>query len=133
MRNKLLSLANRCIVAMVSFLGFQSCEHSLPLYGTPYRQLTVQGKVTNTKQEPLDNMQVVVKYFRYNGGNDTTYTNGKGEYSSYGEYVGQDSMTIVVNDTAGAYASDSARVPVEYVEERLSYTATADIELKENK
>ena len=130
MRNKLLSWVNRCIVAMVSFLGFQCCVSCANKYGVPYVQLVVQGKVTDTQEKPLDNMQVVVsQYWR----NDTTYTNGKGEYSSYGEYVGQDSMTIVVNDTAGAYVSDSASVPVEYVEERFSYTATADIELKENK
>ncbi len=127
MKQKLLLWLNRCLTVIVAALGFQCCTECMNKYGVPYTELKVQGRVTDTQEKPLDNMQVVVDRYWYN---DTVYTNGKGEYASYGKYVGQDSVTVVVNDTAGVYASDSTKAMVEYVSQKSHYEATAGMELK---
>ncbi len=126
MKNKLLSLVNRCLVTLVAFLGFQCCVSCVCKYGVPYKELQVKGKVTNTQQEPLKHMQVVVTPNR-----DTLYTNAKGEYHYWSEHIGLDSISVTVHDTAGMYASDSVRVPTVYLKEKDRFEATADVELKE--
>ncbi len=71
-------------------------------------------------------MQVVVTPNR-----DTLYTDVKGGYHYRSEYVGLDSVSVTVHDTAGMYVPDSVRVSVVYLKDKDRFEATADIELKE--
>ncbi len=138
MKRKTLSFINRCLAAVMALLGFQACggSNQLVMYGTPSADLEVKGKVTNTKQEPLKDIQVVVNPI----GNwkDTLYTNENGEYHwSIQRYRPTDSATVVVNDTAGLYTSDSTKVAYQYDRTKADdwyegiATAEADFELKE--
>lgn len=138
MKRKTLSFINRCLAAMMALLGFQACGggNQLVMYGTPSADLEIKGKVTNHKQEPLKDIQVVVNPI----GNwkDTLYTNENGEYHwSIQHYSPTDSATVVVNDTTGQYASDSTRVAYQYDHTNADdwyegvATAEADFELKE--
>ena len=138
MKRKTLSFINRCLAAVMALLGFQACGggNQLVMYGTPSADLEIKGKVTNHKQEPLKDIQVVVNPI----GNwkDTLYTNENGEYHwSIQHYSPTDSATVVVNDTTGQYASDSTKVAYQYDRTKADdwyegvATAEADFELKE--
>lgn len=143
MKRKTLSFINRCLAAVMALLGFQACDFPkkygvpAPEYGTPYADFLVQGKVTDTKQEPLKDMQVVMKLY---GSRpiDTVYTDENGQYQwkdAGPTYIS--GMNVVVNDTTGKFASDSAKVEFEYDRtqadgwKRGVATAEADFELKE--
>ncbi len=135
MKRKALSFINRCLTAVLALLGFQACNSFVCLYGSPSANLEVKGKVANTKQEPLKDIQVVVNPI----GNwkDTLYTNENGEYHwSIQHYSPTDSATVVVNDTTGQYVSDSTKVAYRYDRTKADdwyegvATAEADFELK---
>lgn len=132
MRRRLLSCFNQILTLIIACFGFQACNLIEVLYGpAPCDELIVQGKVTNTKQMPLENMQVVIRGHN-TWRNDTLYTNQNGEYQNYrASCTIPDSISVIVNDTANVYASDSVRVPVVYSKKNDIYRADADMELKE--
>ena len=138
MKRKTLSFINRCLAAVMALLGFQACggSNQLVMYGTPSADLAVKGKITNTKQEPLKDIQVVV-YPNRRHWTDTLYTDENGEYhwTVKGAFP-TDSAAVVVNDTTGLYVSDSTKVAYQYDRTKADdwskgvATAEADFELK---
>lgn len=145
MKRKTLSFINRCLAAVMALLGFQACESfpdkygvPAPEYGTPYAEFEVQGKVTDTKQEPLKDILVAIEISDgYSGLRDTLYTDESGEYHWKAGTFPSDSAKVVVNDTTGRYASDSTKVALSYDRTKADGwcrgvgTAEADFELKE--
>lgn len=137
MKRKTLSFINRCLAAVMALLGFQACDSFVCLYGSPSADLEVKGKVTNTKQEPLKDIQVVVNPTRRGYWRDTLYTDENGEYhwAVKGTFP-TDSAAVVVNDTTGQYVSDSTKVAYQYGRTKADdwyegvATAEADFELK---
>lgn len=146
MKRNILSFINRSLAALLALLGFQACEsfpdkYGVPAseYGVPYAEFEVQGKVTDTKQEPLKDILVAVE-ISDNGSSelrDTLYTDESGEYHWKGGAFPLDSAKIVVNDTTGKYASDSTKVALSYDRSQAHgwyvgvASAEADFELKE--
>lgn len=146
MKRKTLSFINRCLAALLALLGFQACESfpdkygvPAPEYGVPYAEFEVQGKVTDTKQEPLKDILVAVEISNqgYTELIDTLYTNESGEYHWKAGTFPSDSAKVVVNDTTGRYASDSTKVALSYDRSQAHgwydgvASAEADFELKE--
>lgn len=144
MKRKTLSFINRCLAALLALLGFQACDFPkkygvpAPEYGTPYAEFEVQGKVTDTAQEPLKDILVAIEISDgYSRLRDTLYTDKSGEYHWKGGAFPLDSAKIVVNDTTGKYASDSTKVALSYDRTKADGwyrgvgTAEADFELKE--
>lgn len=144
MKRKTLSFINRCLAALLALLGFQVCDFPekygvpAPEYGTPYAEFEVQGKVTDTAQEPLKDILVAIEISDgYSRLRDTLYTDKSGEYHWKGGAFPLDSAKIVVNDTTGKYASDSTKVALSYDRTKADGwyrgvgTAEADFELKE--
>lgn len=145
MKRNILSFINRCLAAVMTLLGFQACDFPkkygvpAPEYGTPYAEFEVQGKVTDTKQEPLKDILVAIEISDngYSELRDTLYTDESGEYHWKGGAFPLDSAKVVVNDTTGRYASDSTKVALSYDRTKAGHwyegvaTAEADFELKE--
>lgn len=146
MKRKTLSFINRCLAAVMALFGFQATTGCLVKYGvapaeygTPYADFQVQGKVSNTQQEPLKDIQVAVEISDngYSGLRDTIYTDENGEYHWKGGAFPLDSAKVVVNDTTGKYVSDSTKVALSYDRTKADGwyrgvgTAEADFELKE--
>ncbi len=146
MKRKTLSFINRCLAGVMALLGFQATTGCLVKYGvapaeygTPYADFQVQGKVTDTQQESLKDMQVAIEISNngYSGLRDTLYTNESGEYHWKGSAIPCDSAKVVVNDTTGKYTSDSTKVALSYDRTKADdwyegvATAEADFELKE--
>ena len=130
MKAKLLTRINALIATLVSLLGFTSCgnlflKYGAPAveYGTPFARWDVNGKVSDEENNPIENAQVIVRSPNPGQIRDTLYSDEEGLYR--GSYTGvfphsNDSIDIVVRDTAGVYASDSVRVAVEYDKSKVA-------------
>ena len=103
MKAKVRTFMNVLLGAFLGMFGF-SCSGYLVKYGCPSADLELSGQVTNEKGEALENIQVVVQP----EWKDTLYTDSQGQFSkTYPGIIPFDKYKIVVNDTAGVYASDS--------------------------
>ncbi|MDR2917150.1 MAG: radical SAM-associated putative lipoprotein [Tannerella sp.] len=110
---------NWALAGLMSFLGFSSCEenntveYGVPYleYGTPYAEFIVSGKVTDTKGNGLQGIQVVIPgvdhHQRATSGfipsypvisvdiKDTLYTKEGGNFNySYNGFPSNDSINI---------------------------------------
>ena len=125
MKAKILTRVNAMIAFFLTALGFGSCgwmqKYGIPdpdivaEYGCPYATFEAQGKVTDEKAQPVENIRVRIRN-RYGAELPELYTDANGEYKT-GKLEGvfpPDSVDIIVADTAGIYAPDTARVKVEY-------------------
>lgn len=112
MKTRLLLCINTLLVALMGMLGFSSCI-GMRKYGVPYTDLEAHGTVTDTEKQPLENIQVQVKYHGWPI-SKAEYTNADGQYEIIeGEPdTPPDSVDIVATDTAGIYAPDSVRLSV---------------------
>lgn len=130
MKAKVLTRINALLALLLSVLGFNGCfprvkygvdpnPGPIAEYGCPYAQFEATGVVTDEENQPMENVQVIVKN---KGDNDTpreflptVYTDDAGVYRYSNEYMfPTDSMDVIVMDTAGVYESDSVRVKVDY-------------------
>ena len=124
MKAKILTRVNALIGLILGLFGFGcvgcAVKYGIPEppaaeYGCPYATFEAQGKVTDEKAQPVENIRVRIRN-RYGAELPELYTDGNGEYNT-GKLEGvfpPDSVDIIVTDTADVYASDSARVKVEY-------------------
>ena len=143
MKRKLLICINALIALLLGILGV-SCgtgTTGIPedMYGVPFATFEAQGVVTDESGKPLEDIQVVVKYPRFyeyiedRRKNDPTpfdpftdwaphgYTNADGTYQIDTELAySSESIELLVRDTAGIYAPDSARLKVEYDRSKAS-------------
>ena len=103
MKAKVRTFMNVLLGAFLGMFGY-GCGGYLVKYGCPSAELELSGQVTNEKGEALENIQVVVRPEWM----DTLYTDSEGQFSkTYQGIIPLDEYKIVVNDTAGVYASDS--------------------------
>jgi putative lipoprotein (rSAM/lipoprotein system) len=132
---KFIKGTNWALAGLISLIGYSSCEDEVNYprdeYGTPYAKFIVSGKVTDTEQQGLKNIRVVVPKVDHhqratsgfipdqkiitNEVHDTLYTkeNGNFEY----EYTGiptNDSINVILQFEEVAetprFESDSAKV-----------------------
>lgn len=121
MKTKVSTWINVLLAAILGLLGF-SCSIRCE-YGTPSANFTLEGTVSNEDDELLQDMQVVRRQgwkdgtgtVYWNEWSDTLYTDADGKF--YRQYSGDFPMEyykVIVNDTAGVYASDSIETTVTY-------------------
>ena len=96
-----------CMLTGVAFT-FAAC------YGTPYEpnfEFEASGEITNEGNEPIENVEVTVKY----RGCPVCgkYSDKEGNYLiRQGYFPTVDSLDIVARDTSGIYEPDSVRMEV---------------------
>lgn len=111
MARKVHTWINGILAAIVGLIGYGCAGGMVSEYGCPYAELEVSGQVTNEEGEALQNIQVVVQPEWY----DTLYTDSLGQFDkTYEGVFPKDQQLIIVNDTAGVYASDTTLVDVTY-------------------
>ncbi len=125
MKKSLLTGTNAVITFLMALLGFGTSGciglYGIPEipgpeeYGTPYASFEAAGKVTDEDTQPVENIRVKMKTKWENEYFLDQYTNEDGEYHfSFLVDVPDDSVDIVVTDTADIYQGDSVRVKVDY-------------------
>ena len=121
MKKSLLTGSNAVITFLMAFLGFGTTgcfmKYGVPdvLYGVPHATFEAAGKVTDEAAQPVENIHVKIKSKRPGRFLLDQYTNEDGEYYfSFLVDVPDDSVDIVVTDTADIYQGDSVRVKVDY-------------------
>ena len=124
MKKTLLTGTNAVITFLMALLGFGTtgCIGLYGIvvpgpeeYGTPYASFDAAGKVTDEETQPVENIHVKIKSKRPGRFLLDQYTNEDGEYYfSFLVDVPDDSVDIVVTDTADIYQGDSVRVKVDY-------------------
>ena len=104
------------LLALLGIAVATSCDGILGgmvcAYGTPTMDYTVQGKVVNADKEALKGIKVKPLRSDINGGIDSTYTDGSGNFIiaqkrtvGFGEAV-----SLVIEDEAGIYRTDTVNV-----------------------
>lgn len=115
---------HRLLSGALVLLGFASCSNEDENweirceYGTPYSKFLVKGTVTSDKDEPLKNIQVIVRQDWNNGvfPADTIYTDEKGEFKTEDLSIGGiNEQKVYFNDidgeeNGGAFKSDSVLI-----------------------
>ncbi len=127
---------NVLLSAILGFMGFGlfSCAK----YGTPTRNLTIEGEITDESQKPLPKMQVINRVgnegFWRDDSADTLYTNTKGKYYKKKiEEIPPMFHQVIVNDPSGVYQSDTVVAAEEgYVDKNgeYNYNLKVDFTLK---
>ena len=137
MKKKILTGINAMIAAMMGFLAV-GCKEPVNMYGVPHADLNVSGTITDEENQPLKDIKVQVRLLGYTPGPKYSDENGKYLYHSQ-EGLEADSVDILVQDTTGVYAPDSARVAVDLVKyDKIQdwqvgeATAKKDFQLKKN-
>ncbi|NDV57602.1 radical SAM-associated putative lipoprotein [Bacteroides sp. 519] len=89
-----LRLYNCLLAGILTILGFYGCTSESPdEYGTPHAAYELKGKVINTNQQPLADVQIVVgqiennQFLQWDYNRDTLYTNSNGEFIYKNDYV----------------------------------------------
>lgn len=102
---------HRLLSGALVLLGFASCSNEDENweirceYGTPYSKFLVKGTVTSDKDEPLKNIQVIVRQDWNNGvfPADTIYTDEKGEFKTEDLSIGGiNEQKVYFNDSSFA-------------------------------
>ena len=127
---------NVLLSAILGFMGFGlfSCAK----YGTPTRNLTIEGEITDESQKPLPKMQVINRVgnegFWRDDSADTLYTNTKGKYYKKKiEEIPPMFHQVIVTDPSGVYQSDTVVAAEEgYVDKNgeYNYNLKVDFTLK---
>lgn len=136
MKTKMRYWFNVLLSAILGFMGFGlfSCAK----YGTPTRNLTIEGEITDESQKPLPKMQVINRVgnegFWLDDSADTLYTNTKGKYYKKKiEEIPPMFHQVIVNDPSGVYQSDTVVAAEEgYVDKNgeYNYNLKVDFTLK---
>ena len=87
MRPSHLSLLSRLCLAVLTLLGFASCEELMCEYGTPNMDYKISGTVTDKAGTPVEGIRVVIPNVDYDYDrncmvSDTLFTDSKGHYVS---------------------------------------------------
>ena len=99
-----------CMLTGVAFT-FAAC------YGTPpeepYMEFEASGEIFNQENEPLENIEVSIKYWGTSAMNGFSDENGQYLLKAIC-FPSLDSIDIVARDTTGVYEPDSARVKLDF-------------------
>ena len=85
-------------------------QQVVALYGVPYATYHIQGTVTDTDNQPLKDMQVVVKGYKKKIISDKITTTKNGVFGATVSAFPTDTLHIVVQDPSGQYAADSTAI-----------------------
>ncbi len=117
MKLRLMAFVNVLIGSILTLFGCKTSRESINapimcLYGVPTATYKISGQVTDTKDQPLQDMQVVIKGYKEKPIVDTLHTNADGHYEA--TYIGfpTDTLRIVASDPKENYKADSVAVPV---------------------
>lgn len=140
LNRKFIKGTNWALAGLMSLLGFSSCEENnmmpeygtpYPMYGTPHAEFIVSGKVTDTKGNGLQGIQVVIPSVDHHQKatstfipdqsvitryiNDTLYTQTDGSFNyPYGGFPSNDSINIKMKfedvSENPSFETDSAKV-----------------------
>ena len=85
MKPSRLSLISRLCMAVLSLLGFASCDEPMCEYGCPNRDFKITGTVTDVEGTPIEGIRVILPETGYDyelkqSVNDTVFTDAKGQY-----------------------------------------------------
>lgn len=101
------------------------------LYGVPYATYEVSGKVTNSKNSPIEGAKVLVKGYKNQVIGDTIVTNKKGEFVLYKSAFPTETINIVVFEPDNQVPTDSVQHKTHYEKqqsERAFYRGECKIE-----
>lgn len=75
MKKKLIKISNAVLTLLLSALGFSACGSStqIDMYGVPSADFVISGKVTDSENNPIKNVQIATV-------TDTTKTDSEGKY-----------------------------------------------------
>ena len=111
-------------------------QQVVTLYGVPYATYHIKGTVTDTDNQPLKDMQVVVKGYKKQVIGDTISTNKKGAFEATVSDFPTDTLHIVVQDPNAHYDTDSTAIALPQAGSnargfyRGEYHIETDIQLK---
>lgn len=115
--HSLLKGTNRLLIALLGILGFSGCEDGggINEYGTPYAGYSVKGKVVDTQNNGLENIQVYLQ--RENTpmdiiGPDTVYTDSDGNFTyEWNElFIHENEYELIAADKEKVFQSDTTAV-----------------------
>lgn len=106
MNAKLTHLMQLILSAIISLLGFSSCElfqEQRDMYGTPIAEYQVKGCVTDADDNPIAGLRVVITETGFGEENDmqTLTTNKNGEYISEKKERKYRTNTLTITDIDG--------------------------------
>ena len=106
MNAKLTHLMRLILSAIISLLGFSSCElfqEQRDMYGTPIADYQVKGCVTDADDNPIAGLRVVIAETGFGEENDmqTLTTNKNGEYISEKKERKYRTNTLTITDIDG--------------------------------
>lgn len=106
MNAKLTHLMRLILSAIISLLGFSSCElfqEQRDMYGTPIADYQVKGCVTDADDNPIAGLRVVITETGFGEENDmqTLTTNKNGEYISEKKERKYRTNTLTITDIDG--------------------------------
>lgn len=114
-----LTACNRMLSGALALLGFTSCSELIQneepcMYGQPYADYKIKGKVQDEQAQPLQGMRVIIKPLQSDGTPfpyyaDTLKTDSEGAYEHQCIEFGKD-YRVVCEDPADAYKADSTDV-----------------------
>jgi len=115
-RLRVLTRVNVLFGALLALLGF-GCGGCAVKYGSPYATYHYEGSVTNEQQQPLKDIQVIIKAPKYNNEPIVrpvfTEEDGRFRGETWGETT-IDTLNVVFTDTAQVYREDSTQVVVKW-------------------
>lgn len=109
---------NGILSALLALLGFPSCSGGgYEMYGTPYAEFTIKGKVVDKTDRPIPKIQIRSPYGYAPEYADTLYTDNKGEFVYTTNALREkDAIPLLFadidgKDNGGDFAPDSLSVP----------------------
>jgi putative lipoprotein (rSAM/lipoprotein system) len=123
------------LIALISGCSMQNkvakSNEVVALYGVPYATYEVSGKVTNSKNSPIEGAKVLVKGYKNQVIGDTIVTNKKGEFVLYKSAFPTETINIVVFEPDNQVPTDSVQHETHYEKqqsERAFYRGECKIE-----
>ena len=128
---------NVLLGAILGALGY-GCDIWMCKYGSPSIDFVFEGEVSNTEEEPLEHIQMVLQRGLYAGEDDiyweeygdTLYTDADGRaVRSYHYASPMYCYKVIANDTAGLYASDSINTLENYSDSEVLYSSSDELKV----
>jgi hypothetical protein len=116
----------KIIVFLLSVIGISATSCITAMYGTPEAEFELKGKVTDTLNNPIENIQIDIQL--NDNYADRTSSNAKGNYELINHFSPHDnaSITIKVEDidgeeNGGEFATQIISIPIkdsDYVKDK---------------
>ncbi|MDE7471593.1 MAG: radical SAM-associated putative lipoprotein [Paramuribaculum sp.] len=141
--------------SLITMLGFSGCNNQEYMYGTPYVEFELKGKVIDEKGDPVKGALITVRgkfkdnleEFRWitphydspEWQKYALYSNEKGEYEIENGLAYKVVRVVCIPPETSGLATDSVELKITYKRDRKeewyigSYSGTANFTLKEKK